>query len=157
MEDFGLYTDYGSTALTNQSSDAAMAAVMAMLGVWVVVVLIVAIFMLVAMWKLFVKAGKPGWAAIVPFYNTYVLVEIVGRPVWVFAIMAFGGLLGAIPVIGWLISIAVLVFSIIVMNDLSKAFGKTTGFTVGLVLLPVVFLPMLAFGKAKYTKPALKA
>jgi hypothetical protein len=107
-------------------------------------VLYVAIIVLtiVSMWKIFEKAGKPGWAAIVPIYNILILLEIVGKPWWWLLLML-------IPVVN-------IVFAIWMTNLLSKSFGKTEGFTVGLILLPFVFYPILGFGDAQYAGPAGK-
>jgi hypothetical protein len=128
-----------STQLTDQQAAAAAGA--GIIGlIMTLIYLAIALFLIVAMWKLFTKAGKPGWAAIVPIYNIIVLLEIVGRPAWWF-------LLYFIP----LVNIVVL---IMVMLDLAKSFGKDTGFAVGLILLSIIFLPILAFGDARYVGPA---
>lgn len=95
--------------------------------------------MIASMWTIFSKAGKPGWAAIVPIYNFIVLLEIVGKPWWWLLLM--------------LIPIVNLVILIIVYHKLSLSFGKGAGFTVGLILLGIIFLPILAFGDAKYVGP----
>jgi hypothetical protein len=89
--------------------------------------------------KLYAKAGQPGWAAIVPIYNTYVMLKIVGRPGWWLALM--------------LIPIVNIVLLIIMMIDLAKAFGKGGGFAASLILLPLVGMPILAFGSAVYRGP----
>lgn len=89
--------------------------------------------------KLYAKAGQPGWAAIVPIYNTYVMLKIVGRPGWWLALM--------------LIPIVNIVLVIIMFVDLAKAFGKGGGFAVLLILLPLVGMPILAFGSAVYRGP----
>lgn len=102
----------------------------------VVVELAIAAFLLISMWKVFTKAGKPGWACIVPFYNYYVMVEIGKKPTWWFGMM--------------FVPFANIVFMIMILNGISKSFGKSEGFTVGLVLLPYVFYAILAFGDAKY-------
>jgi ABC-type sulfate transport system permease subunit len=91
---------------------------------------------IVALWRVFQKAGEPGWAAIIPFYSTYVLLRIVGRPGW-WLILFF------IPLVNIVISIVVAVY-------LAKAFGKGPGFAVGLIFLPFIFCPILGFGSAKY-------
>jgi uncharacterized protein DUF5684 len=101
------------------------------------------VLIMVSMWKIFTKAGKPGWAAIVPIYNVVVELEIVGRPTW--WVLFF--LLGFVPVVG---SIATLGFAIVITNDLSKSFGKGIGFTLLLIFLPFIGFPMLAFGKSQY-------
>ena len=98
--------------------------------------LAVAILMIVALWKVFVKAGRPGWAAIIPIYNTYVFLKIAGKPGW-WLIWFF------IPVLN-------LIFAIIATLAFAQNFGKGVGFAVGLILLPIVFLPILAFGDAQY-------
>lgn len=93
----------------------------------------------VGLWKVFTKAGQPGWAAIVPFYNVFVLLRIVGRPAW------------------WLLLIFVpfvnIVVLLVVYLDLAKRFGKGAVFGVGLWLLGFIFLPILAFSDATYTPP----
>lgn len=101
--------------------------------------LIIAIISIVSMWKVFVKAGQPGWACIIPIYNWYIMIKIVGKPDW-WLIMMF------IPIVN-------LVYAIWVTNLLSKSFGKDEGFTVGLLLLSFIFWPILAFGSAKYLGP----
>lgn len=88
------------------------------------------------MWKTFLKAGQPGWAAIVPFYNLWIMIKIAGRPGWWF-------LLFLIPFVN---IVAVFVVAI----DVAKNFGKSTGFGVGLALLGFIFYPILGFGDARY-------
>lgn len=95
-----------------------------------------AVLSLVAMWKIFIKAGQPGWASIIPVYNVIVLLRVIKRP-WHWLLLML------IPLVG-------LVFAVIAMNDLSKSFGKSSGFTVGLLLLSPIFLPILGFGPARY-------
>ncbi|WP_175637430.1 DUF5684 domain-containing protein [Sinomonas mesophila] len=96
----------------------------------------------------FTKARRPAWEAFVPFYNTYVLVtHIVGRPAWWFWVIIASSVIPFLNFVTWIVA---LVFGILLMNDLSKSFGKDTAWTVGLVLLPVVFLPILGYGQAQY-------
>ncbi len=99
--------------------------------------------LIVAMWKIFVKAGKPGWASIVPIYSVVVLLEIVGRPVWWIVMLL-------IPFVNF-------VFIFILMIDLAKSFGKGVGFALGLIFISPVFLPVLGFGSARYRGPAAAA
>jgi hypothetical protein len=101
-----------------------------------IVYLAIIILMIAAMWKIFTKAGKPGWAAIIPIYNTIVLLEVVGKPIWWFLLMF-------IPFVNFIILI-------IVDLELAKKFGQSTGFAIGLILLPVIFYPILGFGSAQY-------
>ena len=117
-----------------------MSAITDMLAAYSFIVLIVAVLMIASMWKIFEKAGKPGWAALIPIYNTWVLFEITwGSGVYMLLIFA-----SIIPLIGFIVS---LVVSIMTMNKLAKLFGKDIIYTLGLIFLPVIFLPMLAFGK----------
>lgn len=104
--------------------------------IWLVVV----VALIAANWKIFTKAGKPGWASIVPIYNIIVLLEIIGRPVWWIV-------LALIPFVNF-------IFAILVSVDLAKSFGKSIGFAIGLILLAPIFLLILAFGDAKYQGPA---
>ena len=98
--------------------------------------LALAAIVVVGLWKLFTKAGKPGWAAIIPIYNTIVMIQIAGKPLWWI-------LLFFIPVVN-------VVVSVLVMVGLAKNFGRGAGTAVGLVLLPMVFLLILGFGSAEY-------
>lgn len=103
-----------------------------LLGVSVVI----AIIIVVALWRIFIKAGRPGWAAIVPFYNLYVLLKIIKKPGW-WIILFF------IPLVTYIIQI-------IVAIEIGKAFGKNALFsTIFLLLIPVGFL-IIAFDKSKY-------
>ncbi len=94
------------------------------------------VFLIASMWKVYTKAGKPGWAAIVPIYNLIVLLEIVRKPTWWILLLL-------IPIVNFVILI-------MIYHELSLAFGKDAGFTVGLILLGFVFIPILAFSDAKY-------
>ena len=98
--------------------------------------LAIAVLVIAGFWKVFVKAGHPGWAAIVPIYNIYILLKIGGRPGWWL-------LLFLIPVVSFVIAI-------IVAIDVAKSFGKGTGFGVGLAFLGPIFYPILGFGDATY-------
>lgn len=104
--------------------------------------LVLGILILVATWKVYTKAGKPGWAAIVPIYNLFVLLEIVGRPGWWLILL--------------LIPIVNLVAIFIISFDLARSFGKGTGFGLGLVFFNFIFMMILGFGKAKYIGPAAR-
>jgi hypothetical protein len=98
--------------------------------------LAIAVLVIAGIWKVFVKAGHPGWAAIIPIYNLYILLKIAGRPGWWL-------LLFIVPVVS-------IVIAIIVAIDIAKSFGKGTGFGVGLAFLGPIFYPILGFGDASY-------
>ena len=122
------------------SDSAASAAVAGVLIVYYVICLALIVLMLAAWWKIFVKAGKPGWGAIVPLYNLYCMYSISFGNGWLF-------LLTLVPCVNF-------VMLIIMYVKLAQAFGKGGGFAVGLIFLPVIFLPMLGFGDADYIGPA---
>lgn len=94
------------------------------------------LLMIVSVWKIFVKAGEPGWASIVPIYNAIVYLKIAGKPLWWIILLI-------IPFVNFIILI-------LVVLGLAKNFGKGGGFAVGLLLLGFIFLPILAFGDAKF-------
>ena len=102
--------------------------------------LLIALLLIVAMWKVFTKAGQPGWASIIPIYNIYIWCKIVGRPAW-WIILMF------IPFVNFIICI-------ILCIDLAKSFGKGAGFGIGLALLGIIFFPILGFGSAQYQGPS---
>lgn len=104
--------------------------------VWIAMILGIYAFMF---WRVFQKAGQPGWASIVPIYNFVVLFQISGKPGWWVALsfVPFGGLI-------------LLVLSLIANIELAKKFDRSSGFAVGMWLLPIVFFPILGFGSAVY-------
>ncbi|MDD3002849.1 MAG: DUF5684 domain-containing protein [Candidatus Shapirobacteria bacterium] len=99
---------------------------------------LILILILVSLWKIFIKAKKPGWAALVPIYNIVVMLEIAGMPTWYIFLMF-------IPLVNLVIGLMILV-------NLTKAFGKSTGFVLGMIFLPLIFYPILAFDKSEYIK-----
>lgn len=101
--------------------------------------LAVAIATLVGMWKIFTKAGKPGWGIIVPFYNLYCLFDIAFGNGWLFLLMF-------VPCVG-------AIFYIICLFKLAKAFGQGVGFGFGLLFLNAIFIMILGFGSAEYVGP----
>lgn len=101
-----------------------------------------ALLMLAASWKIFTKAGQPGWATIVPIYNALVMLRICGRPGWWLLLLL-------IPFVNFVVGI-------IVCLDLAKSFGKGAGFGLGLLFLGPIFVLILGFGSAKYVGPAAR-
>jgi hypothetical protein len=97
------------------------------------------VLVIAGMWKMFEKAGQPGWGAIVPIYNLYLLLKIAGRPGW-WLILMF------IPCVGFIIMI-------VVCLDVAKNFGKDSIYGLGLAFLGFIFFPLLGFGNAVY-RPA---
>ncbi len=105
--------------------------------------LLVALLLIVAMWKVFTKAGQPGWASIIPIYNLYIWCKIVGRPGWWIILL--------------LIPFVNIIVGIVLCIDMAKSFGKGVGFGIGLALLGIIFWPILGFGSAQYQGPAASA
>ena len=128
MYDYSDYYDYSSTPAFNPLPT--------------IISLVLCVFVLVCMWIIFRKAGKPGWAAIVPFYNLYVLFDITWGSGMRFLLM--------------LIPLYNIILGIQTQIRLAKAFGKGGGFAAGLIFLPYVFMPLLAFGKGTYQGVPIK-
>ena len=95
------------------------------------------------LWKVFTKAGRPGWASIIPIYNGIVLLQIAGKPGW--------------WVILFVVPIANIVIPLLMCLALAERFGKGAGFGVGLFLLGIIFFPILGFGSAEYQAGAAPA
>ena len=120
--------------LTTTSSNQTVGA-----GVGVVTLIIylaVIVLTIVAYWKLFTKAGKPGWHSLIPFLNLYDMFDMAGMNGWMFLLL--------------MVPIANIIIAIMWCINLAKAFGKSTGFAVGLIFLEFIFILILAFGSAKY-------
>jgi hypothetical protein len=108
----------------------------ALLGAYLFFVIGLAVFAIVCLWRVYEKAGKPGWACLVPIYNIVVLLEIIRKPVWWLILM--------------LIPIVNIVILIKVYRELARAFGQGVGFTLGLIFVNIVFIALLAFGNFEY-------
>lgn len=118
---------------------AAAGAMAGAMMIYYIILLAVSILSIIGMWKMFAKAGKPGWAAIVPFYNMYCLFEIGWGNGWMFLLMF-------VPCVG-------IVFQIILFFKLASAFGRGVGFGFGLLFLSPIFYMILGFGEADYIGP----
>lgn len=101
-----------------------------------VIGLAIVIFIIIVWWKIFTKAGRPGWAILIPFYNLYMMLKIAGKPGWWLILLI-------IPIVNFVIMILMVI-------GLAQNFGKGTGFVLGLIFLSIIFLPILAFGDAQY-------
>jgi hypothetical protein len=123
-------------ALLAQASSFETTAPQAPSPIIMIVSLVIAVLMIAAMWKVFTKAGQPGWAAIIPIYNFYVMCKIAGRPGWWLLLML-------IPFVNFIIWIVLCI-------DIAKSFGNGVGFGLGLVFLGFIFFPILGFGSAQY-------
>lgn len=112
-------------------------------AVYAILSLVISVLTLVAMWKLFVKAGRAGWKCLIPFYNTYCLYDIAWGNGWLFLLMF-------VPCVN-------VVVGIMMLFKLAKAFGQGTGFGFGLLFLNTIFILILGFGSAEYVGPQVSA
>jgi hypothetical protein len=122
------------------NSTSAVAAVMAVFAAMLIPIIIIWVIVIAGQWKVYAKAGKPGWACIIPIYNLIVMLEIVGKPIWwIFLFL--------IPCVN-------IIFVIWTLNLVSKSFGQSEGFTLGLIFLGFIFWPILGFGNYPYLGPS---
>ena len=127
-----------------ESYDAAYAAAASGVStVYVILSLAISVLTLVAMWKIFVKAGRAGWKCLIPFYNTYCLYDIAWGNGWLFLLMF-------VPCVN-------VVVGIMMLFKLAKAFGQGTGFGFGLLFLNTIFILILGFGSAEYVGPQISS
>lgn len=111
-------------------------------AIGLIIYLAILVVLIAGMWKMYAKAGQPGWGCIIPFYNIYLMLKIAGRPGW-WLILYF------IPLVN-------IVIGFIVLFDVAQNFGKGVGFTLGLIFLGFIFFPILGFGSAVY-RPIARA
>jgi hypothetical protein len=134
-------TTFLATAVTLAQDEPAISPIGAGIGVgFLLVWLAFVVLMFASMWIVFAKAGKPGWAAIIPIYNVIVLLQVAGKPIWWILLM--------------LIPLVNIVVAFLVMIGLARNFGQGTGFGIGLTLLGFIFFPILAFGSARHQPQA---
>ena len=140
----------------NSTSDyeklfAVFAAMFAALIGFIVVLLIIWLIVSVSRWKIFKKAGKPGWISFIPNYNSVLELQISGIPGYYWFFTLLFSVLAWIPIYGGLLSgLAFLVYFIWKNIKLAKAFGKGTAFGVLMVFFPFIMYPILGFGGAEY-------
>ena len=110
--------------------------IMAFMGTMWLVTMIISIVCIIGLWKVYSKAGRPGWAALIPFYNQYVLFDIALGSGWKFLTLL-------IPFYN--------IYMMFKVNiELAHVFGESTGYGIGLVFLQPIFICLLGFGKAQY-------
>lgn len=126
--------------LDSAASGTALGVFAGMSAVTWIISVVLAIFAVICLWKVFEKAGKPGWASIIPIYNAVVTLQIVGMSPWLLLLML-------IPFANIIIAF---VLNILVYVKLAGKFGKSGGFAVGLIFLNIIFMAILAFGDAEY-------
>lgn len=112
--------------------------VLAFLGAWLFVILLVSLFFVVCKWIIFEKAGRKGWESIIPIYNIVIEMQMLDVPMWMLLLLIIPGLNVVIP--------------IMIAIKYTEKFGKESAYALGLIFLPFIFYPMLAFGKSTFNK-----
>jgi hypothetical protein len=115
-----------------------------------IILLVIIALVVISTWIIFEKAGKPGWAAIIPFYSTVVWVQISGRPMWWAAVIIAGAF---IPRIGNILNLAGAIY---VGIGVAGKFGKSDVYGVLMGIFPFVLRPMLAFSDVQYEGETLE-
>lgn len=113
-----------------------MGGILAALGAWIFILSAIGLLIIIAKWVIYEKAGRKGWESIIPIYNLVVAFEFLDIPMWMIILLFIPGANVAVP--------------IVMAIKMAERFGKPSGYAVGLIFLPYVFYPMLAFGKAEF-------
>jgi hypothetical protein len=137
--------------ITYQASNGLAAGVLIVIWLFAIAWAVLAI---IGLWKTFHKAGLPGWAAIIPFYNEYNVVKMSNRPIWFFWAMLGCSLFAWIPFLGWILVIGIIVLWVFVALDIAANFGQGTGFAILLIIFPSIMFLILGFGSAQYNRVA---
>ncbi len=121
-------------------------------GIVMLVALVLVVLSIVAYWKIFTKAGEPGWKSIIPFYNSFMIYKLVWdvQWFWITLAIAIANIFIPFAVVKFILNIVTTVIGIILVHKLSKAFGHGVGFTLGLIFLSIIFLLILAFDSSEY-------
>jgi CDP-diglyceride synthetase len=144
--DYSPYTSNFSNSSSIDGLEALIVGVTAILGIIAIIIIALLVLQIIGMWKVFQKAGEKGWKAIIPFYNMAILYKISGMSPYL--VFVYLGLL--VPFVNIIVAAAIGVMSLYQVINLSKAFNKSTGFTVAIILVPFVAYLMLGFGKSEY-------
>jgi hypothetical protein len=156
-----MYSNYGLDAYNtyNTTSTGASLGALAGLGIGLIIFfsligIAVGVLELIGLWKMFKKAGRNGWEALIPGHDAYVLFEMAGiNPIWILGLV-FGAIIAIIPILGIIAFYAFVIFVLVWLNvRLAKSFGKETGYGVLMFFFPYVMYPILGIGSAKYTAP----
>ena len=131
-----MYNDYYGTpsyGYNAANTGSAAGILLGILGFMCIIVFAIQIVMIISMWKVFTKCGEKGWKSLIPIYNVYVMTQIAEVEWWYIFLFI-------VPIVN-------IYAMYVIYNNIAKKFGKSTGFTIGMIFLPIVFFPMLAFGK----------
>lgn len=129
--------DYAYTYNYDYSPELA-GGILAFLGAWLFVILLLGVFFAVCKWIIFEKAGRKGWESIIPIYNIVIEMQMLDMPMWMLILLIIPGVNVVVP--------------IMVAIKYTEKFGKQSAYALGLIFLPFIFYPMLAFGKSTFNK-----
>lgn len=139
---------------------AIVGATLGILAILLIPVIAIVVLMVIANFKIYKKAGEEGWKCLIPYYNTWTECKFLGiNTNWVWIVLGAAFITGFLDglldtdIFSTVGSLVTLYFNVLRNISLAQSFGKDTGFGIGIMLLPVVFMPMLAFGKAEYVGP----
>lgn len=135
-------------------------------GFFIACAIVFWIFQIIAYWKMFTKAGEPGWKSIIPFYNQYVMYKLTWKTSWFWISLIVAVVYGVFTslnqnfpdvmlyaVLLLVFAIIILVISIISYHKISKSYGHGAGYTVGMLFLWPIFVLILGYGKSRYIGP----
>lgn len=129
----------------------AVAGIVIFFAIFVLIAIAIAVLQIIGYWKILSKGGKPGWGALIPIYNQYLLCDMVGVSPWWILISLCSCILAFIPIIGSLLSLAVTIYFMILLNvSLARSFGKDDSYAVGLILLQPIFYLILGCGSSEF-------
>lgn len=149
-----MYSDYDTSAIIGASAGSVFGFFLGFLAILLVILIPIIILNIIGTWKILKKANKPGWGALVPIYNQYLLCQIAGVNPWWILIMCLCPIVNLIPILGSIaVMAAYIYFAILLYVSLARSFGKEDGFAVGLILLNPIFSCILGFGSSQYVGP----
>lgn len=144
-------SSYDASYAVGSAVGGVFAGMFVFLGIMILIALAVAVLHIIGLWKLLEKGGKPGWGALIPIYNQYLLCDMVGVSPWWILIVFGCGLLGFIPVIGSLVSLAASIYFAVILNvSLARSFDKEDSYAIGLILLAPIFYLILGCSDSKF-------
>lgn len=152
MDTYSHGYNYGS--YTSGFASDFLSIVFMILGIMLVIFLIISIICIIGQWKMFKKAGKAGWEAIIPIYNVYTLCLITGvNPFWIAIVAGLSFISFFIPMLSFVSSIAMIYFGVLIAVSTARSFGKEDGYALGLYFLGPFFQLALGVGKSEYLGP----
>lgn len=141
-------------SINSSAFDGFLAGFMIFVGIIILIALVIGIITIIGTWKLLKKAGKPGWGSLIPIYREYLLCELAGVCPWWLLVIFVGGIVAAIPIIGYIAYMAAVIYFAILLNvGIARSFGKEDSYAIGLILLNPIFMCILGYGKSEYKGP----